>query len=52
MRRTMSGSIYTRKNRMGFSDVRYIKTSEMIFGSERRADMMMLGNSGMLVGKK
>ena len=37
---------------MGFSDVRYIKTSEMIFGSERRAAMMMLGNSGMLVGKK
>lgn len=33
---------------MGFSDVRYVKTSEMIFGSERRAAMMMLGISGQL----
>ena len=37
---------------MGFADVRYIKTAEMIFGSERRAAMMMLGSSGMLAGRK
>ncbi len=37
---------------MGFSDVRYVKTAEMIFGSERRAAMMMLGNSAMIVGRK
>ena len=37
---------------MGFADVRYVKTSETIFGSEGRAAIMMLGNSGMLVGRK
>ena len=37
---------------MGFADVRYVKTAEMIFGSERRAAMMMLGNSAMVVGRK
>ena len=37
---------------MGFADVRYVKTAETIFGSERRAAMMMLGNSAMIVGRK
>ncbi len=37
---------------MGFADVRYVKTSETIFGSERRAAMMMLGSSAMIVGRK
>lgn len=37
---------------MGFADVRYVKTSEMIFGSESRAAMMMLGNSAMTVDRK
>ena len=37
---------------MGFADVRYVKTSETIFGSESRAAMMMLGNSAMIVGRK
>ena len=37
---------------MGFAEVRYVKTAEAIFGSERRAAMMMLGNSAMIVGRK
>ena len=37
---------------MGFTEVRYAETSEAIFGSKRRAAMMMLGSSGMLVGRK
>ena len=37
---------------MGFADVRYVETSEAIFGSKSRAAMMMLGNSAMLVGRK
>lgn len=37
---------------IGFADVRYVKTAETIFGSERRAVMMMLGNSAMIVGRK
>ena len=37
---------------MGFAEVRYVETSEAIFGSKQRAAMMMLGNSGMLVGRK
>ena len=36
---------------MGFADVRYVETSEAIFGSKSRAAMMMLGNSVMLVGR-
>ena len=37
---------------MGFADVRYIKTAETIFGFKRRAAMMMLGDSAMIVGRK
>ena len=37
---------------MGFADVRYVKTAETIFDSERRAAMMMLGSSAMIVGRK
>lgn len=37
---------------IGFADVRYVETSEAIFGSKSRAAMMMLGNSAMLVGRK
>lgn len=37
---------------MGFSEVRYVETAASIFGSKRRAAMMMLGNSAMIVGRK
>ncbi|MCD8373563.1 MAG: class I SAM-dependent methyltransferase [Oscillospiraceae bacterium] len=37
---------------MGYQDVRLINMSELVFGSENRANMMMLGNSRMLVGRK
>lgn len=37
---------------MGFSDVRYIDTASSIFGSKRRAAMMMLGDSAMITGRK
>ena len=37
---------------MGYQDVRLIDTAKEAFGSRRRAAMMMLGESRMLVGKK
>ncbi len=37
---------------MGFTEVRYVETSETIFGSKQRASMMMLGASAMIVGRK
>ncbi len=37
---------------MGYSEVRIVNTAELVFGSERRAALMMLGNSRMLVGRK
>ncbi len=37
---------------MGYEDVRLVNMSKLVFGSERRANMMMLGNSRMLVGRK
>ena len=37
---------------MGFAEARYVETSEAIFGSKRRAAMMMLGDSAMIVGRK
>ena len=37
---------------MGYEDVRLIDTAKQAFGSRRRAAMMMLGESRMLVGKK
>ena len=37
---------------MGFSEVRYVDTSASIFGSKRRAAMMMLGDSAMIAGRK
>lgn len=37
---------------MGFTEVRYIDTTDAIFGSKRRAGMMMLGESAMIVGRK
>ena len=37
---------------MGYEDVRLIDTAAEAFGSRRRAAMMMLGNSRMLVGRK
>ena len=37
---------------MGYEDVRLIDTAREVFGSHRRATMMMLGNSRMLVGRK
>ena len=36
----------------GYQEVRLVDTSKIIFGSEKRASLMMLGNSKMLVGKK
>lgn len=37
---------------MGYEDVRLIDTATEAFGSRRRAAMMMLGDSRMLVGRK
>ena len=37
---------------MGYQEVRLIDTAEEAFGSRRRAAMMMLGESRMLVGRK
>ena len=37
---------------MGYQDVRLIDTAEEAFGSHRRAAMMMLGYSRLLVGRK
>ena len=37
---------------MGYEDVRLIDTATEAFGSRRRAGMMMLGDSRMLVGRK
>ena len=44
---------FVRKLRdMGFSEVRYVDTAASIFGSKRRAAMMMLGDSAMICGRK
>ena len=44
---------FTQKLRdMGYEDVRLIDTAREVFGSRRRAAMMMLGESRMLVGRK
>ena len=37
---------------MGFAEVRYVETAADIFGSKRRAAMMMPGDSAMIVGRK
>ena len=37
---------------MGYEDVRLIDTATEVFGSRRRAGMMMLGDSRMLAGRK
>ena len=37
---------------MGYKDVKLIDTAAEVFGSRRRAAMMMLGESRMLVGRK
>ena len=37
---------------MGYQDVRLIDTAEEAFGSHRRAAMLMLGSSRLLVGRK
>ena len=37
---------------MGFAEVQYVETAASIFGSKRRAAMMMLGDSAMIVGRK
>lgn len=37
---------------MGYQEVRLIDTAEEAFGSHRRAVLMMLGESRMLVGRK
>lgn len=36
----------------GFAEVNYLPTYDSIFGSKRRAAMMMLGDSAMIVGRK
>lgn len=44
---------FTQKLRdMGYQDVRLVNMSELVFGSESRANMMMLGSSRMLAGRK
>lgn len=37
---------------MGYEDVRLIDTAKEVFGSHRKAAMMMLGHSKLLVGRK
>ena len=37
---------------MGYQEVRLVDTAEEVFGSRRRAAMMMLGSSRLLVGRK
>ena len=37
---------------MGYEEVRLVDTAKEAFGSHRRAAMMMLGESRMLVGRK
>ncbi|MCD7775354.1 MAG: class I SAM-dependent methyltransferase [Clostridiales bacterium] len=37
---------------MGYREVQIVNTSELVFGSEKRAGLMMLGNSRMLIGRK
>lgn len=37
---------------MGYEDIRIIDTAEEVFGSHRRAALLMLGYSRMLVGRK
>ena len=37
---------------MGYQDVRLIDTAKEVFGSRRRAAMMLLGESRMLIGRK
>ena len=37
---------------MGFAEAEYVETAAPIFGSKRRAGLMMLGDSAMLVGRK
>lgn len=37
---------------MGYQDVRLVDTAQEVFGSHRRAAMMMLGSSRLLVGRK
>ncbi|MCD7809355.1 MAG: class I SAM-dependent methyltransferase [Erysipelotrichaceae bacterium] len=37
---------------MGYQEVQLINMSELVFGSESRAALMMLGNSRMLIGRK
>lgn len=51
MYKDMDGFVKKLKD-MGYQDVRLVNTSELIFGSEKRAALMMLGNSKMLVGRK
>ena len=37
---------------MGYEEVRFVDTAQGSFGSHRRAAMMMLGSSRLLVGRK
>ena len=37
---------------IGYQEVRLVDTATEVFGSRRRAAMMMLGDSRMLVGRK
>ena len=49
----LAGDAFAQKLReMGYQDVRLIDTAEEAFGSRRRAAMMMLGSSRLLVGRK
>ncbi|MDO4174042.1 MAG: class I SAM-dependent methyltransferase [Eubacteriales bacterium] len=51
MYRDMDGFVKKLRD-MGYQDVRLVDTEEMIFGSKKRASLMMLGHSKMLVGRK
>lgn len=37
---------------MGYQEVRFVDTAQEAFGSHRRAAMMMLGASRLLIGRK
>ena len=46
------GAFAEKLRNMGYEDVRIIDTAQEAFGSHRRAALMMLGHSRMLVGRK
>ena len=48
----MNAFVKKLREEMGFEQVEYVETAASIFGSRRRAALMMLGDSAMIVGRK